>query len=430
MKRIYKVLIFLLCVFLIFAYLYILYIKYNEKKRSFESENKQILIENKQTLLKNKIAKIKSAYSKYVITNKNADLYKFENNKYVKSGNVSKGYEFTLVEKDITTDDEFFLIDGLDYYINYKDVDKIDRLTIGNVRYKKYVHLNKNIITSGNVTLYKDKDTFINIDCNLNTPIIINDKDIYYFEFNNDLYYINKKDVKEIKSNKKSTSEIRNNIRVLTYHTIFNKKTQKCKNTVICHPIEQFDSHMKYLSDNNYLTLTMNELEMFLDKKIQVPKKSIVVTLDDGKYAINAVNIVEKYKVNATYFIITSKYDVSKIKTTYMNFQSHTHNLHNNYKCAGGNQGGQLLCETDEKILKDLKTNKEKLGGDVFAFAYPFFDYNDRAIKLLKQSGFRLAFVGQADTDGYSNYKTDRFKLRRKTIFSTDSVDKFISYLK
>lgn len=53
----------------------------------------------------------------------------------------------------------------------------------------------------------------------------------------------------------------------------------------------------------------------------------MVVTLDDGKNAINAVNIVEKHKVNATYFIITSRHGVSKIKIIYIKFQFHIHSL-------------------------------------------------------------------------------------------------------
>ena len=130
-----------------------------------------------------------------------------------------------------------------------------------------------------------------------------------------------------------------------------------------------------------------------------------------------------------TYFIITGRYEVPKVETTYMNLESHTDNMHNNWKCPGGNQGGQLLCEDENKILQDLKLSQEKLGGST-AFAYPFFDFNDRAIKLLKEAGFTMAFIGQYDSDGYSTQKTDKMKLRRKTIFATDTLNTFISYLK
>ena len=81
-------------------------------------------------------------------------------------------------------------------------------------------------------------------------------------------------------------------------------------------------------------------------------------------------------------------------------------------------------------MLSDLKTSQDKLGGSVY-FAYPFFDYNDRAIELLKKAGFHMAFIGQSDTDGYSfPNKTDKFKLRRKTVFNDLTQQDFIEFVK
>ena len=393
-------------------------------------ENKKIETEKKEELLKKEQKKneIESHYGKNVITNKESDLFEKTGEKYNKIGSVSKDFSLTLEDTDISFDTEYFRISGFNYYIRYSDVD-VGKEYIKNNRYKKYVVFNENVITNDETIFFRDDNSFIKINKSFDLPIYIKDDNKYFVEYNGELFYVNKNFVKQVKKKNNTKSKIKNKIRTLTYHTIYNTKTEKCSNTVICHPIEQFESHMKYLSENNYLTLTMNELEMFLDKKIQIPEKTIVITLDDGKYAINAVNIVEKYKVNATYFIITGKYKIPEVETKYMNFQSHTNNLHNNWKCQGGNQGGQLLCEKEEIILSDLETSKKIIGKNVFAFAYPFFDYNERAIKLLKKSGFRLAFVGQADTDGFSTYNTDRFKLRRKTIFSNDSLDIFISRL-
>ena len=396
--------------------------------------NRQIEIKKEQELiLKEKqrqeklLEEIKNSYNKYVKTNKEATLYVLENDKYNESGLVGKDIELILKDMDLTYETEYFYIEGIKRYISYKDVEKIEKLTEKDKVYKKYVVFNENVVTEKQTSFYNESGLAYKINEGVNLPIIIKDTDKYYVEYNDELLYVKKADV-SIKKTNNTKAEIRNNIRTLTYHTIYDIKNEKCTNTVICHPIEQFDSHMKYLSENDYFTLRMEDLELFMDGKIRIPKKSIVITLDDGKYAKNAVDIVEKYKVYATYFIITKRYDVSKIKTTYMNFESHTHNLHNNWKCPGGNQGGQLLCEEEGKLLEDLKTSQEKLGGAT-AFAYPFFDFNDRAIKLLKEAGFTMAFIGQYDTDGFSTQKTNKMLLRRKTIFSTDSIDTFISYL-
>ena len=319
------------------------------------SFNKEYTIENAKIKQANIIKEINSSYNKYVKTNKEAKLYTLDNNKYEEIGTISPDVELELNEKK--DDNEYFSIKGMDYYINYKNVQKINKISeSNNTNYKKYIPFNENIITNSPTKFYKDGKVKYTINKSIEAKIIIKDTDKYYIEYNNELLYVTKDNVKEIKKSKNSNEKPRTNIRTLTYHTIYNTKTETCTNTVICHPIEQFREHM------NYLIVTMNELELYLDGKIQVPKKSIVITLDDGKYATNAIKIVEKYRVYATYFIITGRYDVPP-KSEYMKFESHTDNLHNNYKCSGGNQGGELLCASEDKILKDLKTSQERLGG-------------------------------------------------------------------
>ena len=389
-------------------------------------QEKQAVQEEKERQ-KKLLKEIKASYGKYVKTNKEAILYDFVDNKYTEVGTVGKDVELTLKEIEPTIETQYFQIENINLYISYKDLEVIEKLSDKDDVYKNYVVFNENIVTKDLTSFYNENGLAYKINKGVDLPIIIKDTDKYYVEYNNELLYVKKDDI-TVKESKNTTKSTRANIRTLTYHTIFDTEKEKCTNSSICHSIEQFDSHMKYLSENDYFTLRMKDLELFIDGKIRIPKKSIVVTLDDGKYATNAINIVEKYKVYATYFIITGRYEVPKVETTYMGLESHTDNLHNNWKCPGGNQGGQLLCEDQDKILKDLKTSQEKLGGAT-AFAYPFFDFNDRAIKLLKEAGFTMAFIGQYDSDGYSTQKTDKMKLRRKTIFATDTLETFISYL-
>lgn len=399
---------------------------FNYKKELKEIEAKEKLAQ-KLKLDREKLKKsVEEHYNKYVKTTKETKLYINSDNSYIEYGIIGSNVEIELNNVDITYKTEYFPINGMDCYVYYKDVEKIEELTKKSNSYKKYVPFNENVITNEHTSLYDDNGLVYKINKGVNLPIIIKDSDKYYVEFNNKLLYINKEDSSTVK-NKNTTAQIRNNIRTLTYHFIY-KKGDYCVDPSVCTLYETFDSQMKYLSDNDYFTMTLEDLELFLDGKIQIPKKSIVITLDDGAFVKNAVEIVEKNKVNATMFIITSIYDVSNIKSEYMNFQSHTDNLHNNYKCKGGNQGGQLLCEKESVILEDLKTSQKKLGGS-FALAYPFFDFNERAIKILKQAGFRLAFVGQYDTNGYSTQKTNKMKIRRKTMYGTINMTTFVNYL-
>ncbi len=382
------------------------------------TDNKKVE-ENKIDMKK----EVSSYYNKYVVTKEESKLYDKD---YKEVGSINKDVKLILDDVEITEDTRYFKIANTDYYIKYNVVNKIEKFEIDK-RYKRYVVFNQNIVTTDSTTFYKDDNYVYKINSGVSLPIIIKNGNKYYVEYNNELVYVLKNEVKVV-NHKNTSQKTRTNIRTFTYHAVY-KPGETCKNKSICHPYKQFDEHMKYLHDNNYLTLTMTELEWFLDKKINIPTKTVVITLDDGNLAKNAIEILDKYELHATYFIITGRYNSYKLESKYVDFECHSDNLHNNYKCPGGQQGGQLLCEKESKVVADLKLSQEKLGGSHY-FAYPFFDFNDRAKRILKQQGFRLAFIGQWNSEGYSTFNTDRYMIRRKTIFSTDSLNVFKSYLK
>ena len=243
--------------------------------------------------------------------------------------------------------------------------------------------------------------------------------------------YIHKSDVEKTYDNINTELKNKTKIKTLTYHFIYDPNTTEC-NEIICQTFDQFESHLKYFKENNYFTLKLNELELYLDGKLQIPENSVVITIDDGTILdLGALDLLEKYEANATLFVITNWVDPNHFKSDNLDLESHTDNMHLPYQCPGyGSQGGGILCLPEDAVLNDLKLSQEKLGGSKY-FAYPFFDFNDRAIELLKKAGFHLAFIGQYDTDGYSYpLKTDKFKVRRKTIFSNTTMDEFISILK
>lgn len=262
-KKKFLIILFSSILLVLSVFAVISYINYSKEK---ELEVEKI---NKENLLK----EINSSYNKYVKTNKDSKLYVLESGKYNEIGSVKENVELELNDIQITYETQYFHIKGLDYYISYKDVEKIDTLSTKDVHYKEYVVFNENVLTTNPTKFYSEDNLVYTINKEFDLPITIKDIDKYYVEYNNELFFVKKDNVKEVKESNNSSEEVRTNIRTLTYHTIYNTETEKCTNTVICHPIEQFDSHMKYLSENDYFTLTMEDLELFLDEKIQIPKK-------------------------------------------------------------------------------------------------------------------------------------------------------------
>ena len=145
------------------------------------------------------------------------------------------------------------------------------------------------------------------------------------------------------------------------------------------------------------------------------------------------IDVMEKYDLLGTVFVITAYFkDFSEFESPNILVQSHTDNMHRNYKCPGGSQGGAILCASEADIKKDLETSIEKLGNKPIALAFPFYDYNDKAIKVLKEVGFKMSFIGRAGVMGRATpNKTDVYKIPRMTVWEQSIMpfSKWKSYL-
>ena len=382
---------------------------------------------------KNAIEAIKSHFFEVAKVSKDTTIYEKDGNDYKEVGSIYKGVNIKLVEEEIKIDTKYFHIKDLDYYISFEDIEKGEEEKT-NDRYKSYLPFNSNIITKDKFTMYDNDQKYLSLDESMEFPIIINNyDDKYYVEYNNRLVSISKDDVKETKENKNTEKKNQAKMTTLAYHRVYDT-TDTCTDGYVCLKKEVFDKQMKYLSDNNYLTLTMKEMYMYMKGNLQV-EKGVVITFDDGYLFKASDEVLAKYGLNGTMFVISGdfvdKYDrFENLKA--IDIQSHTHKMHKNYVCAGGNQGGAMLCVGKAKIVEDLKTSHEALKVEPFGFAYPFYDYNDTIISALKEAGIKIAFVGRAGTMGRATPKvTDLYKIPRMTVWeeSLMSFNSWKSYL-
>ncbi len=390
-------------------------------------------IARKQEEDKTNLEKIKSHYSDVVKITKDTVLYEKDDKDYKEIGTIYKDAVVELEKEDIKLDTKYFHIKDLDYYVSYEDVEKGEKQET-NTRYKKYLPFNINIVTKDKFTIYLDDQKLITLDKSMEFPVIINNyEDKYYVEYNDMLVNISKDDVEKTKENKNTEKKNQAKITTLAYHRVYDKG-DKCTDAYVCIKKENFDKQMKYLSENNYLTLTLDELYMYLKGNLQV-EKAVTITIDDGYLFTATDEILDKYGLNGTMFVISGDF-VGKYERfeglKAIDIQSHTHGMHKNYVCSGGNQGGAMLCAGKQKIVDDLKKSLESLGVSAIGFAYPFYDYNDTVISAVKEVGFKLAFVGRAGTMGKATPKvTDLYKIPRMTVWdeSLMSFNTWKSYL-
>ena len=369
-------------------------------------------VKNKSKIKEETVDDIKSKFNEFVKSKENVKIYDKKGKEIGTLSNV----ELKLKKEEITKKTKYFYAENIDSYISYNDVEKIDKIN----EYKtERVPFNKEVTTKENVKINIDEKSYyiFNKEIKFN-PIIIDDK--YYFVFDNKLVFINKEDIKE--ENDIDKYKYISEVPVINYHYVVNEEEAKECRQNICLRDYQYDEQMKYLKDNNFYTATLEDLDLWIDKKINLPEKTVVITIDDGWYLPRNIEILEKYGLHATLFLIGHLASPDDYRSESIEIHSHTWDMHNLGECPIG-RGGAILCKDKAKIVEDLKKSSDSLGGSKY-FAYPFYEYNDHAIEALKEAGFRMAFAGggRKVLQGEDKYKVPRFG-----ISNTDSLEKIKS---
>lgn len=230
-------------------------------------------------------------------------------------------------------------------------------------------------------------------------------------------------------------------IPVLCYHNVATEEERNKfpQEKIWTMELNNFDQQMKYLYENGYKTLTMDEFYDWKKGNIELPLKSVLITFDDGFYSnyYYAFPILKKYNFKATVFLIgqdIAPYEptwngnlvesmslkiINKCKIEYPNieFQSHSLRLH---------RKGILKDKKKEEIKKDFKDFKEMIK-EVEYFAYPFGEYNENIINILKESKFKLAFIYGPNKEDYrkASRKDDDYLIPRLNINNDMELYKF-----
>ena len=193
--------------------------------------------------------------------------------------------------------------------------------------------------------------------------------------------------------------------------------------------VAALSEELKWLNEQGYYYPSWQEVRDYIDGKLVLPEKSIVLCFDDGakSFLENGIPVLEKYEVPATCFTITSsdgRGKISEYKSDYVSYESHSHNMHR----GGGNigHGGIFPVISEKDGLSDLKESIDICGsGD--AFAYPFGDYNERCVGMVEKSGFLCAVTTEY---GKAKPGDDPLLLPRVRMTNGQSLKAFIDKVK
>lgn len=185
---------------------------------------------------------------------------------------------------------------------------------------------------------------------------------------------------------------------ILCYHRFGNN----C-DSPLCVPEDIFEQQMKYLKENNFHVITPEQLLAFLEYRQPLPKKSVLITVDDGYSSFYEVAypILKKYGFSATLFVYVDFVGVSskalsweqlrKLKAEGFIIGSHSI-MHSDLSKQGEGESEQAYMERlRHEIFDSKRIIDAKLNQNTIAFAYPFGRVGKEAMQVTRQAGYRLA---------------------------------------
>jgi peptidoglycan/xylan/chitin deacetylase (PgdA/CDA1 family) len=192
-------------------------------------------------------------------------------------------------------------------------------------------------------------------------------------------------------------------LNVLMYHKLYTDGNKDKNSHSIS--VKNFKNQIKTLSDKDCISLEDGDIFNKDDNK-----EYYAITFDDGAesdYKL-AFNILKKYNIKASFYIITnkinskgclSKNEIIQMYKYGMNIGSHTHS-HAKLSLLNSHEIYQELYKS-KKILEDI------LGSKVISISVPGGFYNDEVISIAKEIGYEIILTSDI---GFNNFKSNILK--------------------
>lgn len=224
-------------------------------------------------------------------------------------------------------------------------------------------------------------------------------------------------------------------IPVLIYHEI-SADGRPPGETVIT--LERFEAQMRWLAEHGYRTLSMSELVAVVAGESPMPPLAVVLTFDDGwKNVLNAVPVLERYRMQASFWIIAGKgiggdyLDWSDIEALARRprFEVESHTMTHPWDHADnlvtwleGKVPGKGT-ETARAELVDSKRELEQhLQRPVRYLAWPCGWYSEPLVRLAIGAGYRALLTAEA---GLNVPHGDVLHIKRTFIDGSCGMDEF-----
>ena len=195
-----------------------------------------------------------------------------------------------------------------------------------------------------------------------------------------------------------------------------------------------FEAQMAYLATHGYTVVPIARLPAYLEGREPIPRKAVVITIDDGyRSAFDvAYPILRKHRFPATVFLYTDFVGAPDALTWaqmkemtasgLVDLQPHSKTHSNLTARQNGEPEGRYRDRVKREVEAPVDVIRAQLGIASVAYAFPYGDVNDVVMGELRTKGVKL---GVTVTPVGNAFFAPPYMLRRTMIFGGDDLDAF-----
>ncbi len=227
------------------------------------------------------------------------------------------------------------------------------------------------------------------------------------------------------------------NIKVFMYHRIVPNDTDVIRDW---HSVSEqnFKKQLRLLDTFDFTAITFEDYHLYLQGKLTLPKKPVILTFDDGHletYEV-AVPILKEFDMRAVIYVIGNR----NLKYAFWDQRDGTHVLPLmsedqilDIYSDGFEIGAQTMSHpelpnlTKEEQVEEITGSKQSLEAllrkEILSFAYPYGCLSQECRSIVQEAGFKFACGVYT---GPPKFGTDLYNIRRLTIGNNTGI---VSYL-
>ena len=198
-----------------------------------------------------------------------------------------------------------------------------------------------------------------------------------------------------------------------------------------------FEEQMRYLKNQGYRVINLKEFIEFVSLKRQLPRRSVLLTFDDGyrSFLQYAVPVLKELGFTATLFIYTDYVgaggnaftwaDLKKLQQEGFDVQAHSKS-HGDMLRAAKEPANEYEKRLEAELAQPRALFQKNLGFAPEILAYPYGRQDDAVVRRTKERGYTAAFTVRRQA---SPSFVDPYRIHRSQIYPEMSMDDFIKNL-